>query len=76
MPKGIVPILEDNVTPPPALPIAVLKKTLASIEAKMQSERKAMDYHENELMAIRTRAASYAEQIKALADTIALLEKV
>lgn len=58
------------------LPIAVLKKTLASIEAKCKSERDSIAYHESELVGIRTRAAEYAEQITALRSTIELLEKV
>lgn len=62
--------------PTKTLPIVILKKTMAQLQAKIASERESIAYHEGELEGIRTRATSYAEQIEALRSTIELLEKV
>lgn len=67
---------EKRATRTSALAIDTLRKTLRRLEEIQASAIEGLAYHEKEIIDARARIADGAEQIKGLADTIALLEKV
>lgn len=58
------------------LAIESLKKTMTGLEAKRDQHLHWIGYHEEELMKERLNYDATVEQIKGLAQTIELLEKV